>query len=65
MEFANVGVYIRLSYHTFWQYADKGPNPGDQDSFNGDSAGLQRYVIETVTASTNSESGCYSMARGS
>lgn len=31
-----------FSYHTFWQYADKGPNPGDQDNFNGDSAGLKR-----------------------
>ena len=29
-------------YHTFWQYADKGPNPGDQDSFNGDDSGLKR-----------------------
>ena len=30
------------SYATFWQYADSGPNPGDQDLFNGDLAGLQR-----------------------
>ncbi|KAJ7108753.1 glycoside hydrolase family 25 protein [Mycena epipterygia] len=30
------------SYTTFWQYADKGPNPGDQDLFNGDAAGLKR-----------------------
>lgn len=31
-------------YHTFWQYADRGPLPGDQDLFNGDSAGLQRFA---------------------
>ncbi|KAF8266536.1 putative N,O-diacetyl muramidase [Lactarius quietus] len=30
------------SYTTFWQYADSGPFPGDQDSFNGDAAGLKR-----------------------
>ncbi|KAH9956622.1 glycoside hydrolase family 25 protein [Russula dissimulans] len=30
------------SYPTFWQYADSGSNPGDQDLFNGDSAGLGR-----------------------
>ena len=29
-------------YETFWQYADHGVNPGDQDVFNGDSAGLKR-----------------------
>ncbi|KAF5375676.1 hypothetical protein D9615_009335 [Tricholomella constricta] len=29
-------------FATFWQYADSGPNPGDQDLFNGDAAGLQR-----------------------
>lgn len=33
------------SYETFWQFADSGSNPGDQDIFNGDMAGLQRYVI--------------------
>ncbi|KZV72822.1 glycoside hydrolase family 25 protein [Peniophora sp. CONT] len=32
------------SYATFWQYADSGPNPGDQDLFNGDLAGLQRIA---------------------
>ncbi|KAJ7665936.1 glycoside hydrolase family 25 protein [Mycena polygramma] len=32
------------SYATFWQYADSGPNPGDQDLFNGDAAGLQRMA---------------------
>ncbi|KXN69771.1 glycoside hydrolase family 25 protein, partial [Conidiobolus coronatus NRRL 28638] len=32
------------SFHTFWQYADKGPNPGDQDVFNGDKSGLQRLA---------------------
>jgi len=31
-------------YTTFWQYADSGPNPGDQDLFNGDAAGLQRMA---------------------
>ncbi|TFK37987.1 glycoside hydrolase family 25 protein [Crucibulum laeve] len=29
-------------FATFWQYADSGPNPGDQDLFNGDAAGLKR-----------------------
>lgn len=29
-------------FHTFWQYADHGPVPGDQDYFNGDMAGLKR-----------------------
>ena len=33
------------SFTTFWQYADSGPNPGDQDYFNGDSAGLKRYCV--------------------
>ncbi|TFY60014.1 hypothetical protein EVG20_g7581 [Dentipellis fragilis] len=32
------------SYTTFWQYADSGPNPGDQDRFNGDAAGLKRMA---------------------
>jgi len=32
------------SYATFWQYADSGPNPGDQDEFNGDMAGLMRLA---------------------
>lgn len=32
------------SFTTFWQYASSGPNPGDQDLFNGDSAGLGRCV---------------------
>ncbi|KAJ3571789.1 hypothetical protein NP233_g3512 [Leucocoprinus birnbaumii] len=32
------------SYATFWQYADSGSNPGDQDIFNGDSAGLGRMA---------------------
>nr|QNJ46218.1 GH25 muramidase [Clavicipitaceae sp.] len=31
-------------FHTFWQYADKGPLPGDQDNFNGDEAGLARLA---------------------
>ncbi|KAG6908001.1 hypothetical protein DXG01_006536 [Tephrocybe rancida] len=30
------------NFTTFWQYADSGPNPGDQDLFNGDAAGLGR-----------------------
>ena len=28
--------------HTFWQYADSGTFPGDQDYFNGDANGLKR-----------------------
>ncbi|KAF9352087.1 hypothetical protein BGX34_000178 [Mortierella sp. NVP85] len=32
------------AYATFWQYANSGPNPGDQDLFNGDSAGLARLA---------------------
>ncbi|KAH7905947.1 glycoside hydrolase family 25 protein [Hygrophoropsis aurantiaca] len=33
------------SYPTFWQYADSGSlGPGDQDEFNGDSAGLERMA---------------------
>ncbi|KAJ7832079.1 glycoside hydrolase family 25 protein [Mycena olivaceomarginata] len=32
------------SFTTFWQYADSGPNPGDQDLFNGDAAGLTRMA---------------------
>ncbi|ORX82093.1 glycoside hydrolase family 25 protein [Basidiobolus meristosporus CBS 931.73] len=32
------------SFSTFWQYADSGRNPGDQDRFNGDSAGLTRLA---------------------
>jgi hypothetical protein len=42
-------IFVRLRLHspvssftTFWQYANSGPNPGDQDLFNGDSAGLGR-----------------------
>lgn len=31
-------------FHSFWQYADHGPQPGDQDVWNGDSAGLQRFA---------------------
>ncbi|KAK3805372.1 MAG: glycoside hydrolase family 25 protein [Benniella sp.] len=31
-------------FTTFWQYADSGRNPGDQDRFNGDSAGLARFA---------------------
>lgn len=31
-------------FTSFWQYADKGPNPGDQDYFNGSDAGLQRMA---------------------
>jgi len=33
------------SYTTFWQYADSGPFPGDQDLFNGDAAGLSRMAL--------------------
>ncbi|KAI0075215.1 glycoside hydrolase family 25 protein [Panus rudis PR-1116 ss-1] len=31
-------------YATFWQYADSGPNPGDQDLFNGDMTGLKKIA---------------------
>ncbi|TRM62333.1 glycoside hydrolase family 25 protein [Schizophyllum amplum] len=37
------------SFHTFWQYADSGSNPGDQDVFNGDAAGLSRCVAAAST----------------
>ncbi|KAH8995480.1 glycoside hydrolase family 25 protein [Lactarius akahatsu] len=33
------------SYTTFWQYADSGTYPGDQDLFNGDAAGLKRMAL--------------------
>lgn len=33
------------SYETFWQYADSGSNPGDQDIFNGDAAGLKSLAL--------------------
>lgn len=33
------------SYETFWQYADSGKFPGDQDLFNGDEAGLKRMAL--------------------
>ncbi|KAJ6557899.1 glycoside hydrolase superfamily [Mycena capillaripes] len=33
------------TYITFRQYADKGPNPEDQDIFNGDAAGLKRSAM--------------------
>ncbi|KAI0290544.1 putative N,O-diacetyl muramidase [Multifurca ochricompacta] len=32
-------------FTTFWQYADSGPFPGDQDRFNGDAAGLKRMAL--------------------
>jgi len=32
------------SFTTFWQYADSGPYPGDQDYFNGDATGLQKMA---------------------
>jgi len=31
-------------YETFWQFADSGKFPGDQDVFNGDAAGLKRMA---------------------
>lgn len=33
------------AFTTFWQYADSGAVPGDQDYFNGDSAGLKRMAL--------------------
>ncbi|KAJ7599062.1 glycoside hydrolase family 25 protein [Mycena floridula] len=32
------------TFTTFWQYADSGSNPGDQNKFNGDTAGLERMA---------------------
>ncbi|KAJ6582977.1 glycoside hydrolase family 25 protein [Mycena vulgaris] len=32
------------SFTTFWQYANSGLNPGDQDLFNGDANGLKRMA---------------------
>ncbi|KAF8582539.1 glycoside hydrolase family 25 protein [Ramaria rubella] len=32
-------------FFTFWQFADSGPNPGDADEFNGDSAQLTKIAI--------------------
>lgn len=31
-------------YQTFWQFADKGTFPGDQDVFNGDAAALKKIA---------------------
>ncbi|RPD55963.1 glycoside hydrolase family 25 protein [Lentinus tigrinus ALCF2SS1-7] len=33
------------AYTTFWQYADSGPNPGDQDEFNGSLQGLKNLAL--------------------
>ncbi|TFK89918.1 glycoside hydrolase family 25 protein [Polyporus arcularius HHB13444] len=33
------------TYTTFWQYADSGPNPGDQDEFNGSLQGLKNLAL--------------------
>ncbi|TBU22183.1 N,O-diacetylmuramidase [Dichomitus squalens] len=33
------------SFTTFWQYADSGPNPGDQDEFNGSLQGLKNLAL--------------------
>ncbi|KAI0760064.1 glycoside hydrolase superfamily [Fomes fomentarius] len=33
------------SFATFWQYADSGPNPGDQDEFNGSLDGLKKIAL--------------------
>ena len=38
------------SFTTFWQYADSGPNPGDQDEFNGSLQGLKEYVPKAFVA---------------
>ncbi|KAF9967817.1 hypothetical protein BGZ70_008045 [Mortierella alpina] len=32
-------------FHSFWQYESNGPNPGEQDMFNGNSAGLKRMAL--------------------
>jgi hypothetical protein len=34
---------------TFWQYADSGSNPGDQDIFNGTPTGLKKYVLSLLS----------------
>jgi len=31
-------------FYSFWQYADSGPNPGDQDRWNGDLVSLRRMA---------------------
>ena len=36
------------SYTTFWQYADSGSNPGDQDEFNGSLDGLKKSVCTVL-----------------
>ncbi|KAH9035935.1 glycoside hydrolase superfamily [Lactarius pseudohatsudake] len=41
------------SFTTFWQYADSGPHPGDQDKFNGDAAGLKRYLAKEFWKTTH------------
>ncbi|PIL23614.1 hypothetical protein GSI_14927 [Ganoderma sinense ZZ0214-1] len=33
------------AYTTFWQYADSGSNPGDQDEFNGSLQGLKNLAL--------------------
>jgi len=33
------------SYQSFWQFADSGKFPGDQDAWNGDEAGLGRMAL--------------------
>ncbi|KAN0088842.1 glycoside hydrolase family 25 protein [Tylopilus felleus] len=32
------------SFYSFWQYADKGPNPGDADLWNGSYENLQKFA---------------------
>ncbi|KAF8650927.1 hypothetical protein AX16_005025 [Volvariella volvacea WC 439] len=39
------------SYTSFWQYADSGPNPGDQNIWNGDLAGLRRFLSSLYPSS--------------
>ncbi len=33
-----------FSYYSFWQYADSGTYPGDQDTWNGDLASLKKFA---------------------
>ena len=35
-------------YTTFWQYADSGSNPGDQDEFNGSLQGLKKCASHFI-----------------
>ncbi len=44
-----VSLIESTRHATFWQYSDHGPNPGDQDKFIGDLAGLKKCVLRIST----------------